>query len=93
MHGSTLHAATGASNAEPAEDSAWDPALRGAAGLKRTVNHCADPSLAPHVSAPSAFEPREEETLDSLILSASSSVSSRLRVEMELDGTQKAVTE
>jgi hypothetical protein len=77
MHGSTLHAATGASNAEPAEDSAWDPALRGAAGLKRTVNHCADPSLAPHVSAPSAFEPREEETLD---LSSSPRFSPRLRV-------------
>jgi hypothetical protein len=49
------------------------------------VNYYANLSLTPRVSAPSAFEPGEEEPPDSLILSASSSASSRLRVEMELD--------
>jgi hypothetical protein len=77
MRGSTLRAATGGSNAEPAEDSARDAAFGGAPGLKRTVHHYADPSLAPRVSAPSAFEPGEEETLD---LSSSPRFSPRLRV-------------
>jgi hypothetical protein len=64
-------------DAEPAEDSARDAALGGAAGLKRIVHHYADPSLTPRVSAPSAFEPGEEETLD---LSSSPRFSPRLRV-------------
>jgi hypothetical protein len=49
------------------------------------VHHYANPSLAPHASASSAFEPGEEETHDSLILSASFSASPRLRVAMESD--------
>jgi len=77
MRGLTPHAATGGSNAEPAEDSTRDAAFGGAAGLKRIVNNYADPSLTPHVSAPSAFEPGEEETLD---LSSSLRFSLRLCV-------------
>jgi len=64
MHESTPHAATGDSNAEPAEDSARDAALGRAVIITQ-------PSIARRVSASSAFEPREEGTLDSLILSAS----------------------
>ena len=85
MRGSTRRAATGGSNAEPTEDSARDAALGGAAGLNRVVRHYVNPSLAPRVSAPSAFEPGKEEPPDSLILSAFFSASSRLRVEMEFD--------
>jgi hypothetical protein len=85
MHRSPRRAATGGSNAEPAEDSARDATSGRAAGLKRIVNYYANLSLTPHVSAPSAFEPGEEEPPDSLILSAFFSASSRLRVEMEFD--------
>ena len=83
MLGPTLRAATGGSNAEPAEDSARDAALGGAGGLKRIVHDYANPSLTPRVSAPSAFEPGEEETLDLSSSPRSFSASSRLRVEMK----------
>jgi hypothetical protein len=83
MHGLPPRAATGGSNAEPAENSARDAALGRAASLKRIVHYYANPSLATRVSAPSAFEPGEDETPDSLILSAFFSASSRLRVEMK----------
>ena len=76
MRGSTLPAATGSSHAEPAEVSARDADIGGAAGFKMIVNHHADPSLTPRVSAPSALEPGEEETLD---LSSSPRFSRRLR--------------
>ena len=77
MRGSTLPAATGGSNAEPAEDSARDAALGGAASLKSIPHHYADPSLAERVSASSALEPGEGEILD---LSFSPRLSPRLRV-------------
>ena len=64
MHWSALHGATGGSNAEPTEVSARDADLGGAAGFKKTVHRYANPSLTPRVSAPSAFEPGEEDTLD-----------------------------
>jgi hypothetical protein len=47
-------------------------------GLKRIVNHYAGPAPAPRVSAPSAFEPREEDPPDSL--ATSPRLSPRLRV-------------
>ena len=77
MRGSTPHAATGGSNAEPAEDSARDAVIDGAAGLKRIAHHYANSLLVPRVSAPSAFELGEAETLD---LSSSPHFSPRLRV-------------
>jgi hypothetical protein len=64
MRGQKPRTATGASNAEPAEDSAREPALGEAAGLPRIVNHHADPSQTERVSASSALEPGEEGTLD-----------------------------
>jgi hypothetical protein len=73
---STLDAADGGSNAEPAEESARDAAISGVAGLKRIVNHYRGPRPTPRVSAPSAFELGEEETLD---LSSSPRFSPRLR--------------
>jgi hypothetical protein len=51
-------------------------ALGGAAGLQRMVHHYANLSVTPRVSAPSAFETGEEETLD---LSPSPRFSPRLR--------------
>src|ERR1035441_9683382 len=77
MLGATLVTANGGSNAEPAEDPAWDAASRSAAGLQRIVHPYAVPSWTPRVSAPSAFEPGEERTLD---LSSSPRLSPRLRV-------------
>src|ERR1019366_1101106 len=85
MHGSPPRAATGASNAEPAENPTRDADSGRVAGFKKLVQYYAHPSLTPRVSAPSAFDSGEEETPDSLILSASSSASPRLRVETELD--------
>jgi hypothetical protein len=64
MRGQTPLAATGGSNAEPAEDSARDAASGEAAALPRIVNHYADPSQTERVSASSALEPGEEGTLD-----------------------------
>jgi hypothetical protein len=84
VHGATPRAATGGSNAEPAEDSARDAALSGAAGFQRIVDHYADFSLTSRVSASSALESGEQGPPDSLILSAFFSASSRLRVEMEV---------
>ena len=84
MRGLTLHTAAGGSNAEPAENSARGAALRRWRASKESCI-VTQPSLAPRVSASSAFEPGEEETPDSLILSAAYSASSRLRAEMESD--------
>jgi hypothetical protein len=61
----------------PAEDSARDAASGEAAGIKRIVYHYVNPSLTPRVSAPSASEPGEEETLD---LPSAPRLTPRLRV-------------
>jgi hypothetical protein len=70
-------AAAGGPNAEPAEDSASGATLGRVAGLKRIVHCYGDPALTKRVSAPSAFEPGEQKTLN---LSFSLRLSQRLCV-------------